>query len=193
MTNNTTISGQIIYDFTFDHETHGERFMTSTIHVERESGNSDDIQIIISERLLDNISYKDKFVLVHGQFRSHTNKKHIVLYLFVNDLSLWEEVFENSISFCGYICKEPKFRTTPFGREITDILVSVPRAYNKTDCVPCIAWGRSARYAANYTIGDYVEIKGRVQSRDYTKNGEIKTVYEVSIEWISCQHMQREA
>jgi single-stranded DNA-binding protein len=92
----------------------------------------------------------------------------------------------NNIALLGYICKPPIYRTTPFNREIADVLIAVNRAYNKSDYIPCIAWGRNARFVKNLTVGEKIAISGRIQSREYQKKlseteTKLMTAYEVSV------------
>jgi len=189
-TNNVVqISGTIIEPLTFSHNVLGEGFYESKIKTKRLSGEYDILPITISERLSNNISVGENVSIV-GQFRSYNkqeaDKNRLMLTIFVREI-VCKEDFEpqNCINLVGYICKEPIYRTTPFGREIADILLAVNRAYNKSDYIPCIAWGRNARFVSDLQVGEKIEIIGRVQSRNYQKKTETeiinKTAYEISI------------
>lgn len=189
--NKVYLTGTIVTEPEFSHEVFGEGFYEMKLSVPRLSEQLDILPITISERLItDNLLEIDKNISITGQFRSYNKvegeKSRLMLTVFVRDVDTEDNCPVNSIELNGYICKQPIFRTTPFKREISDILVAVNRAYNKSDYIPCIAWGRNARYIKNAEIGERVKISGRIQSRDYQKqlpdgNTEIRTAYEVSI------------
>jgi single-stranded DNA-binding protein len=191
--NQTEIMGVIKDEFVFNHEIYAEKFYTFTIEVPRLSGTYDDIKVMISERLIMDGEYQPgDTVVVSGQFRSYNSNdvgsNKLVLTVFAKDIMHCEGEIKNPnrLYLNGYICKSPVYRTTPFGREITDLLLAVNRSYNKSDYIPVIAWGRNARYAKNLAVGENVRIWGRIQSRNYQKrmNEEeviTKTAYEVSI------------
>ncbi len=191
-----SLVGKIISDKNFSHEIYGETFYIFNLEVARLSGNADIIPITISERLISNFGLDiGKNVVIDGQFRSYNSytgeKNKLVLTVFAKDIKEYnEEENENKVSnevvLNGYICKRPIYRKTPFGREISDILLAVNRAYNKSDYIPCIAWGRNARFCENMEVGTEVKIVGRVQSRTYEKKfedgtAETRVAYEVSI------------
>ena len=191
--NQTEIMGVIKDEFAFNHEIYAEKFYTFTLEVSRLSGTYDDIKVMISERLIMDGEYKvgDR-VVISGQFRSYNNNEaganRLVLTVFAKDIMHCDTEVKNPnrLYLNGYICKPPVYRTTPFGREITDVLLAVNRSYNKSDYIPVIAWGRNARYAKNLEVGAIVRIWGRIQSRNYQKRiseDEVvtKTAYEVSI------------
>ncbi len=192
--NQAVVIGSIESDFEFNHEIYGEKFYTFSVQIPRLSGAADSVRIMVSERLVMDGEYKigDK-VEISGQFRSYNSidngSNRLVLTVFAKDIAHFDEDENknpNSLFLNGYICKEPIYRTTPFGREITDILLAVNRSYNKSDYIPIIAWGRNARFAKTLNVGDNVRIWGRIQSRKYQKRlseEEIitKTAYEVSI------------
>lgn len=195
--NKVTLSGEIVSNFEFNHECYGEGFYTAMLASERLSGEKDIIPIIVSERIIDvKEDWEGRFVNVSGQFRSYNrhegNKNHLELSVFAREFEEIGEIpfskNENHTFLDGYICKQPIYRKTPLGREITDILLAVNRQYGKSDYVPCIAWGRNAVYASGLEVGTRLQILGRVQSRIYHKkmeNGEPepieRTAYEVSI------------
>ena len=193
--NKVTIAGTIITNPDFSHEVYGEKFYIFKLEVKRLSENADIIPITISEKFFPIIEIESgKNVLINGQFRSYNNFSSVgnklLLTVFVRDIEEIEDINEytapNNIFLNGYICKEPVYRTTPFGREIADILLAVNRAYNKSDYIPCIAWGRNAKYAESLSVGDNISVWGRVQSREYQKKInedeiENKTAYEVSV------------
>ncbi|SHH90754.1 single-stranded DNA-binding protein [Sporanaerobacter acetigenes] len=198
-TNMVTIVGKIVSEKEFSHEMYGEGFYSFSLEVPRLSESVDILPVTISERLIVNMDIrKGRYVLVEGQLRSYNryidNSNKLVLTVFARDIYMTEDDEElkellkkpNEIYVDGYICKTPIYRTTPFGREITDLLVAVNRPYNKSDYIPCIAWGRNARFCQRLLIGDHVRLWGRIQSREYQKklnNGEIisRVAYEVSI------------
>lgn len=193
--NQVMIAGEIISDFTFSHEVYGEGFYMVDVAVNRLSNFADYIPVMVSERLLDvSKDWKGQYISVVGQFRSynrHEEKKNrLVLSVFARELSLVQEVDEdvksNQIFLDGYICKEPIYRKTPLGREIADLLIAVNRSYGKSDYIPCICWGRNARFASTFEVGTHVQIQGRIQSREYMKKiNELETekriAYEVSV------------
>jgi single-stranded DNA-binding protein len=193
--NVVTISGEIITELEFSHEVYGEGFYSFLLEVPRLSDYYDVIPITISERLIVNQNLDvGKFIEVEGQFRSYNSitseGNKLILTVFAREINLLDSKGDirnpNQIFLNGYICKKPIYRTTPFGREITDILLAVNRPYSKSDYIPCIAWGRNARYSESFSIGDNIKLWGRIQSRTYQKKmdtGEIlsKTAYEVSI------------
>ena len=200
--NHLTLVGKVTSEKRFSHEIYGEKFYIFDLSVPRLSGNADVIPVTISERLL---TIQDVFIgaklQIDGQFRSYNSydneKNKLILTVFVKDIQFLEEnqeeeeearrdVVSNEVVLDGYICKKPIYRQTPFGREISDILLAVNRAYNKSDYIPCIAWGRTARFCENMEVGTEVKIIGRVQSRQYEKKyedgtSETKVAYEVSI------------
>ena len=182
----------------FSHEIYGEGFYNIMLKVERLSKNFDLIPITVSERLLTNNFKIETKVAVKGQFRSYNKsengKSHLYLTVFVREvMEVDESMNPNIIELTGFVCKEPIYRTTPFKREICDVLLAVNRAYNKSDYLPCIAWGRNARFIKNIEIGKRVNIIGRIQSREYQKKDEnnevtIKTAYEISISKIRVEN-----
>ena len=197
--NQAVVAGEIISDFEFSHEVFGEGFYFVKLKVSRLSHSSDIIPLLVSERLIDvSQSHIGQFLEARGQFRSYNkhenNRNHLVLSLFVRELELIDSVENrkpNMIFLDGYICKEPVYRTTPLGREIADILLAVNRPYGKSDYIPCICWGRNARYASNFDVGEHVRIFGRIQSREYVKKlsetqTETRIAYEVSVSKLEC-------
>lgn len=199
--NHLVLVGKVTSDKKFSHEIYGEKFYIFDLEVPRLSGNADIIPITISERLMVNgelpIGTK---ITVEGQFRSYNSygegKNKLVLTVFAKNVTLLEDqesevearkdFISNEVTLIGYICKKPVYRQTPFGREIADLLLAVNRAYNKSDYIPCIAWGRNARFCENIEVGTEVKVVGRVQSRTYEKKyedgtSETKVAYEVSI------------
>lgn len=192
--NSAVISGRIVTEPTFSHEVYGEGFYCFTVSVMRLSNTYDNIPVIVSERLTDTSEYRaGRFVRIEGQFRSYNalnGGPKLSLMVFVREIDFIEEEEHmqdiNQVILNGFICKPPVYRTTPFNREITDILLAVNRAYNKSDYIPCISWGRNARYCGKRKVGDNVRITGRIQSRKYQKklpDGTVldKVAYEVSI------------
>lgn len=193
--NKATLSGIITEKPVFSHDVMGEGFYETKIEVKRLSDQVDVIPITISERLLtDSKIGEGSEVCLTGQFRSYNIsdgiKSRLILSFFVREVVDERVENPNVIEINGYVCKEPIYRTTPFNREICDMLVAVNRAYNKSDYIPCIAWGRNARFAKNLSIGSKVTISGRIQSRVYQKQlpdgeVEVRTAYEVSVNRIT--------
>ena len=199
--NHIILVGKVTSEKKFSHEIYGEKFYIFNLEVPRLSGNADIIPITISERLMINgdLPVGTKMT-VEGQFRSYNSygegKNRLVLTVFAKNIELLEDqekevvarkdFVSNEVTLIGYICKKPIYRQTPFGREIADILLAVNRAYSKSDYIPCIAWGRTARFCENMEVGTEVKVVGRVQSRGYEKKYEDGTVeskvaYEVSV------------
>lgn len=190
--NKVCFTGEIVSDAVFSHEVYGEGFYEFFVRVMRLSGQADVLPVTISERLIEGADLeKGKTICAIGQFRSYNKiengKSRLMLTVFVRELvDDSGDKNPNSILLSGYICKPPVYRTTPFNREIADVLIAVNRAYNKSDYIPCIAWGRNARFVKNLKVGDRVAISGRIQSREYQKKlseTEMKTMtaYEVSV------------
>ena len=193
--NQVTIMGKVATEFSFSHEVFGEGFYMVEVEVKRLSNSEDRIPLMISERLIDvTQDYTGEYIMVHGQFRSYNRheeqKNRLVLSVFVREISFMEEEPDgtktNSIWLDGYICKEPIYRKTPLGREIADLLLAVNRPYGKSDYIPCICWGRNARYASGFEVGEHVQLLGRIQSREYVKRisdteTERRVAYEVSV------------
>ena len=192
--NQAVVAGEVVSDFEFSHEVFGEGFYLVKLKVSRLSHSSDIIPLLISERLIDvSQSCVGRFMEARGQFRSYNkhenNRNHLVLSLFVRELEMLDVLDNrkpNMIFLDGYICKEPVYRTTPLGREIADVLLAVNRAYSKSDYIPCICWGRNARYAGNLPVGSRIQLWGRIQSREYQKkisedNVISRIAYEVSV------------
>ncbi len=189
-----SLKGKIVSDCQFNHEVYGEGFYKFYIETNRLSNSADILPVTISERLIDNnIIQIGNYVEISGQIRSYNSfsetKNKLILTVFVRDIKVSDYLQNknpNQVTLNGYICKKPVYRTTPFGREIADILLAVNRAYNKSDYIPCIAWGRNALFSNKLEVGENLLISGRMQSRIYQKKldtGETveKTAYEVSI------------
>lgn len=198
--NQVTIIGEVASEFTFSHEVFGEGFYMVDVLVKRLSNSDDRIPLMISERLIDvNQDYTGEYIMAAGQFRSYNQheerKNRLVLSVFVREVSFVEEELDgaktNSILLDGYICKRPIYRKTPLGREIADLLLAVNRPYGKSDYIPCICWGRNARFASGFEVGEHVQILGRIQSREYVKKlseteSEKRIAYEVSVSKLEC-------
>ena len=189
--NKVFIAGEVASEPKFSHEVYNEGFYEFNLKVTRLSDSYDIIPVTISERILDvnTIKVGDK-ICGNGQFRSYNKleegKSKLMLTVFLRELLPYVDSDNpNIIEIVGYVCKEPIFRTTPFKREISDVLLAVNRSYNKSDYLPCIAWGRNARFVKDFVIGDKVSVSGRIQSREYQKkvgDGVItKVAYEVSL------------
>ena len=193
--NQVVVIGEIAGDFVYSHEIFGEGFYMVDLLVPRLSESSDLIPLMVSERLMDvQKDYRGSIIMVSGQFRSYNrheeHKNRLILSVFVREVEFLEEMEENEktnyIFLDGYICKEPVYRKTPLGREIADILLAVNRPYGKSDYIPCISWGRNARYSSSFQVGERCRIWGRIQSRQYMKKlsedeVEKRVAYEVSV------------
>ncbi len=190
--NRVFLMGEIVSEATFSHEVYGEGFYEFYVKVMRLSGQADILPVTVSERLIEgNHLHVGATLCALGQFRSYNKleggRSRLMLTVFVREiLSAAPASNPNSIVLSGYICKPPVYRTTPFNREIADLLVAVNRAYNKSDYIPCIAWGRNARFVQNLKVGDRIALSGRIQSREYIKRlsetqSVTMTAYEVSV------------
>ncbi|WP_270628402.1 single-stranded DNA-binding protein [Mediterraneibacter gnavus] len=198
--NQVTIMGVVASGFTYSHEVFGEGFYMADVLVKRLSNSNDRIPLMISERLIDvTQDYTGEAIKVSGQFCSYNRheeqKNRLVLSVFVREVEFIDEELDgaktNHILLEGYICKKPVYRKTPLGREIADLLLAVNRPYGKSDYIPCICWGRNARYASGFEVGEHVQILGRIQSRDYVKKiseteTQTRTAYEVSVSKLEC-------
>lgn len=190
--NRAYVAGKVLSAPVFSHEVMGERFYDFVLGVRRLSEQDDEIPVTVSDRLFlseDELAVGTT-VAVEGQLRSYNKivdgKSKLVLRIFARELCEPSGEAPNVIELEGYVCKTPVYRTTPFKREICDLLLAVNRAYNKSDYIPAIAWGRNARYAGEFKVGDRVSVVGRIQSRVYQKTledgtVENRTAYEVSV------------
>ncbi|MBS7007966.1 single-stranded DNA-binding protein [Anaerostipes sp.] len=203
--NQVEVAGEIISTFEYSHEIFGEGFYMVKLLVNRLSEATDEIPLMISERLIDvTKDCRGKYLRAFGQFRSYNkheeNHNHLILSVFVRDLEFldsMEDVKPNQIQLDGFICKQPVYRMTPLGREICDILLAVNRSYGKSDYIPCICWGRNARFAGSLEIGARIELVGRIQSREYQKRiseFEVvkRTAYEVSVNKLEMKVLEEE-
>jgi len=190
------MGGVVASELELSHEIYGEKFYRFYIEIDRLSGQKDRLPVIISERLIDVDDFNiGKVIFIEGQYRSYNkmdenSRSRLILSVFVKDISLFE-VNENvktvnELTIIGTVCKQPIYRKTPLGRDIADILLAVNRSYNKSDYIPCIIWGRNAKYCEHLETGTTVKVVGRIQSREYDKKHEDGTVekrvaYEVSV------------
>ena len=193
--NQVTVMGEIVSGFSYSHEIFGEGFYMVDLRVNRLSESADIIPLMVSERLIDvTEDYQGYSIAVNGQFRSYNRheerKNRLVLSVFAREIEFVETVEEssksNQIYLDGYICKAPIYRKTPLRREIADLLLAVNRPYGKSDYIPCICWGRNARFASGFQVGERCELWGRIQSREYMKKLDEETLekriaYEVSV------------
>lgn len=193
--NQVVMMGEIVSKFVYSHEIFGEGFYMVEVQVSRLSNSADVIPLMVSERIIDvDMDFTGQKVIINGQFRSYNRheerKNRLVLSVFAREIEFVDDISENAktnqIYLDGYICKEPIYRKTPLGREIADLLLAVNRPYGKSDYIPCICWGRNARYASNFEVGGRCAIWGRIQSREYMKklseeDVERRIAYEVSV------------
>ncbi|MGN0165179.1 MAG: single-stranded DNA-binding protein [Lachnospiraceae bacterium] len=193
--NQVVLVGEVVSDFNFSHDVFGEGFYMIEVKAKRLSDSYDIIPVMVSERLLSpEESIKGQFVTVYGQFRSYNrheeSKNRLILSVFAREITVSDiepvDVKPNYIFLDGYVCKQPVYRKTPLGREIADVLLAVNRPYGKSDYIPCICWGRNARYADNFEVGSRILLWGRIQSREYQKklseyDVERRIAYEVSV------------
>ena len=193
LNNKIYLEGKVASELEFSHEMYGEGFYSFNIEVMRLSDSVDYLNITVSERLINNFELAlGKEIVVEGQLRSYNKfmdgSNKLILTVFARNIEecVQKSKNPNEIFLDGFICKEPVYRTTPFGREIADLLLAVNRAYNKSDYIPTIAWGRNSRFCQSLSVGENIKVWGRLQSREYQKkisDTEVikKIAYEVSI------------
>lgn len=195
LNNQIVVTGKIVKNFQFCDEVYTEKFSIAIVAMERLSGTIDYIPIKVSERLVDvDVDHIGKNVYVKGQLRSFNEQGHLKLFVFAKEFEFVQETRDetnnNQIFLDGYICKEPIYRKTPLSREIADLLIVVNRSYGKSDYIPCICWGRNARFASQFNVGERIQLIGRIQSREYMKKfddgmQETRIAYEVSVSCIN--------
>lgn len=186
--NMVTVVGLLKSPFELKNKRNGKEYFCSEITTERSSGVVDEIPILVPGGLIDpKIKWEKEFILINGEFRSKNEDGHVKLFVFAREMkAIIGCDFENKICLDGFVCKKPEYRTTPFGREITDLLLAVNGEYRGTSYLPCICWGQNAKIAASLSVGTHVKVAGRIQSRKYEKEicegeYETRTAYEVSI------------
>jgi single-stranded DNA-binding protein len=198
LNNKIYLEGKIISDLQFSHEMYGEGFYTFNLEVPRLSDAKDILSVTVSERLIGGMELKaESEVIVEGQLRSYNKfvdgANRLILSVFARNVEFCIEKSKNpnQIFLDGYICKQPVYRTTPFGREIADMLLAVNRSYNKSDYIPTIAWGRNSRFCQGLEVGDNIRVWGRLQSREYEKKvSETETIKKIAYE-VSISKMER--
>ncbi|WP_194190605.1 single-stranded DNA-binding protein [Clostridium chrysemydis] len=198
LNNKIYLEGKVVSGLEFSHEMYGEGFYTFNLEVQRLSDSVDILSITVSERLISNNEVAiGNEVIIEGQLRSYNKfidgSNKLILTVFARNIDpcLERSKNPNEIFLDGYICKEPVYRTTPFGREIADVLLAVNRAYNKSDYIPTIAWGRNSRFCQTLEVGDNIRVWGRLQSREYQKKvSETEVVKKIAYE-VSISKMER--
>lgn len=200
-TNTVFLQGKIGGAVEYSHDLYGEKFYEFMLNVPRLSEHLDVLPVTVSETLAQGLKEGD-WIAVNGQFRSFNrpegDRSRLILSVFAREiLPPQSDVNPNYSELVGYICKPPVYRTTPFNREICDVLLAVNRAYSKSDYIPCIAWGKNARLIKTAPVGQKLEVSGRIQSRQYTKrlddgSAEIRTAYEFSIGGVEFLHKESE-
>ena len=186
--NKIVLAGLVTEEPTFSHEVHGEKFYRFYLSSSRKSGYCDVLMCTVPEIIKNGIN-EGNMVKVLGEIRTRNvhedDKSHLEVTVFVKEVLLYEKD-ENNVELDGFICKEPVYRETPFGRQITDLIVASNRERNyKSDYIPCIAWGRNAIRTSEFNVGTRVKVSGRLQSREYNKRlgdetYEVRTAYELS-------------
>lgn len=201
--NQVRVAGKVAGNFVLHHELYGEGFYTGMLQVARTSGTYDMIPIMVSDRLIKvTADWNGCYLAVTGQFRSHNKDGRCLLSVHAMEVEVLDGPEKpnrdnNIIILDGFLCKVPKFRETPLGREITDLHIAVNREYGKSDYIPCICWGRNARYAARFEVGAHCTIRGRIQSREYEKkledgSSEVRTAWEVSVQTIQLEQKEED-
>ena len=187
--NQITLRGTLSAPPVFSHENHGKQFFRLFLEVPRLSGAVDILPVIAEQSLLESTQVCECGMLtVTGQIRSHNvrrdGRRHLMIFVFAASLQCEEGEPLNDVTVEGYLCREPVYRRTPLGREICDVMLAVPRAFQRADYLPCILWGRTALEASRCHTRDRIGITGRLQSRVYTKvteeGSEERTAYEIS-------------
>lgn len=191
--NTARLVGKVLSELEFSHKTYGESFYILLLGILRKSGYEDRVRLMVSERLMGGLNLEPGcFLEVSGQIRTYNEerdgKNRLNVVVFARELRNIgaEPTYENHIFLEGFVCKQPVRRTSPLGREICDIMLAVNRMYNKSDYIPCIAWGRNAAFGGEQEVGSKLKLEGRIQSREYKKRDEegnvsVKTAYEVSV------------
>jgi len=189
MANTIRLCGTVDGKANFSHVSRNRKFYVFPIRIPRLSGAEDIINVVCDEELMRSIEPNEHSMLrVQGELRSYNNKSGVgnklLIFVYAGELTFCDDEPENQVTLKGTVCKQPSLRLTPLGREICDILIAVNRPFGRSDYLPCISWGQNAREASLWSVGDSVELEGRVQSRSYIKNSdgvqERKTAYEVS-------------
>ena len=188
-TNNITLRGSLQELPQFSHENHGKRFYRFYLEVPRLSGAVDILPVIAEEHLVLALDpCGGEMLTVTGQIRSHNCRteaaRRLMIFVFATGICAEDGEPVNDVLIEGPICREPNYRRTPLGREICDVMLAVPRGFRRADYLPCILWGRTALEASRCHTRDIAQIRGRLQSRRYTKVTEEgtqeRTAYEIS-------------
>lgn len=172
--NQAELCGTAAADPRHSHDSRGIRFFTFPLETCRLSGTCDTLNVILRESMLEpGLIHSGGRVRVIGELRSFNNRSgvgnRLVLTVFARDILPGDGADENHIVLTGTVCKTPTLRVTPMGREICDIILAVGRRYRRSDYIPVIAWGRQAQEAAEAAVGTQLVVRGRLQSRAYTK------------------------
>ncbi len=187
--NQITLRGTLLALPHFSHENHGKRFFRFTLEVPRLSGTVDLLPVVAAEQILSGIDPTGGGMLtVTGQIRSHNirteGSRHLLIFVFATSILAEDGEPVNQCTLEGPLCKTPTYRRTPLGREICDVMLAVPRAFQRADYLPCILWGRTAQQGSMCDVRDRLRIEGRLQSRIYTKLTDSglqeRTAYEIS-------------
>ncbi len=172
----------------YSHENHGRRFYRFSLDVPRLSGAVDSLNVIAPQEVMERAELTGGVIQVIGQIRSFNSRsetgRRLIISVYAEDITLCDDEPENSVELTGTICKQPVYRRTPLGREICDIMLAVNRSYHRSDYLPVILWGRTAKEIAQQPVGTVLSITGRLQSREYQKvldSGiEKRVAYEIS-------------
>ncbi len=172
----------------YSHSSRGQDFYLLPLRVRRLSGVEDRLNLTLRRELLPAVEAGGGKLAVTGELRSFNNHRgngpKLVLTVFVRELEGWDGEDQNLVRLQGALCRPPKLRCTPLGREIADLMLAVNRRCGRSDYLPCICWGTLARRAQRWDTGQRLQLEGRLQSREYTKiteaGSEIRTAFEVS-------------
>lgn len=173
----------------FSHENHGKKFYRFYLEVPRLSGTVDRLPVVSELSVLETLDLSAGSSLdIRGQIRSHNlsddTGRHLLVFVFATEMHAEDGPPVNDVIILGNLCKMPTYRRTPLGREITDVMLAVPRILRRADYLPCILWGSTAYHASSCQVRDQIQISGRLQSRTYNKHTETgtcqRTTYEIS-------------
>lgn len=186
-TNRAQLSGKVLAPLQYSHTAYDIDFFSGKLCCRRLSGKEDILPFLVPASMTELLHTGE--VLLRGQIRSYNEYSpegtHLRLKLFVRQC-VGQSVGDcNTVLLEGHICKKPVYRETPFGRQITDLLLAVNRAHGKSDYIPVIVWGKNAQFARELQVGQKIRAEGRFQSRSYEKQlsdgaSEQRTAYEIS-------------
>ena len=202
--NRVRVTGRLTRPPVADHETSGGWIWATEIAVARSSGAVDMLHVMVPEAMMDAAGVElDKLprVTIEGEIRRHRLQEirqdggaRWVPAVYVRKISpAGDTPDENAVELWGEIRETPEYRVTPFGRHITGVKLMFRRAFDHWDSVVVLCWGEAAERTKALPVGTGMHIKGRMQSRGYTKLLEDGTyramvTYEVSAHDVEVTH-----